>query len=66
MDSARQSSIDLSRQRIALARDMIAVHGPNAAGVARENARSDALAGRAEQARNWLKTLDVIQRMARS
>jgi hypothetical protein len=45
---------------------MIAVHGVGAAPVARENARSAAVAGRAAQARDWLRTLDIIQRLARS
>lgn len=55
-----------ARQRVDLARDMIAVHGPGAAQVARENTRAAAVTGRAAQARHWLRTLDVIQRMARS
>ena len=60
------SPIDESRQRMDLACDMIAVHGPGAAQVARENARAAAVAGQAAQARHWLRTLDIIQRMARS
>lgn len=59
MDPPRRSSTDVSRQSdesqqsADRARDMIEVHGPGAAGVARENARSAAMAGRVEQARNW-------------
>lgn len=46
----------------ALARDMIAVHGSEAAVVARSNARSAALAGRYAQAKSWIKVLGIIQR----
>ena len=45
-----------------LARDMIDVHGAAAAGVARENARSAALAGQAMQAKSWIGVLAMIQR----
>ena len=45
-----------------LARDMIDVHGTEAAAVARENARSAALAGQAMQAKSWLGVLGIIQR----
>ena len=45
-----------------LARDMIDVHGTEAAGVARENARAAALAGQAVQAKSWIRVLEVIQR----
>ena len=45
-----------------LARDMIDVHGADAASVARENARSAALAGQMAQARRWLKAVGHIQR----
>ena len=38
-----------------LARDMIEVHGTEAATVARENARAAALAGQALQAKSWIK-----------
>ena len=60
------SPIGEARQRTDLARDMIAVHEPGAAEVARENARAAAVSGRAAQARHWLRTLDIIQRMGRS
>ena len=46
----------------ALARDMIEVHGREAATVARENARSAALAGQAVQAKSWIRVLGIIQR----
>jgi hypothetical protein len=46
----------------ALAHDMIEVHGSGAATVARENARTAALAGQAGQARSWIKVLGIIQR----
>ena len=66
MTAAPSSAIDESRRRIDLARDMIAVHGAEAAQVARENARLAAVAGQALQARDWLRTLDIIQRLARA
>ena len=45
-----------------LARDMIDVHGREAATVARGNARAAALAGQAIQARSWIRILGIIQR----
>jgi hypothetical protein len=45
-----------------LARDMIDVHGQEAATVARANARAAALAGQAEKAKSWIKVLGAIQR----
>jgi hypothetical protein len=45
-----------------LARDMIDVHGWEAATVARGNARAAALAGQAIQARSWIRVLEIIQR----
>jgi hypothetical protein len=45
-----------------LARDMIDVHGTEAAAVARKNARAAALAGQAPQAKSWIRVLGVIQR----
>jgi hypothetical protein len=45
-----------------LARDMIDVHGKEAATVARENARAAALAGQAEKAKFWIRVLGAIQR----
>jgi hypothetical protein len=45
-----------------LARDMIDVHGTRAAAVARENARTAALAGQGMQARSWIRVLGIIQR----
>ena len=52
--------LDLDEGR--LARDMIEVHGAEAAAVARGNARSAALAGQPMQARSWIRVLDIIQR----
>ena len=46
----------------ALVRDIIEVHGREAATVARENARSAALAGQAAQAKSWIRVLGIIQR----
>jgi len=45
-----------------LARDMIDVHGGEAATVARVNARTAAVAGQAIQARSWIRVLGMIQR----
>jgi hypothetical protein len=45
-----------------LARDMIEVHGTEAAAVARQNARSAALRGQAERAKTWMRIVGVIQR----
>jgi hypothetical protein len=45
-----------------LARDMIEVHGAEAAIVARGNARTAALAGQKLRARSWIRVLDIIQR----
>jgi hypothetical protein len=45
-----------------LARDMIDVHGREAAAVARANARAAALAGQAEKAKSWIRVLGAIQR----
>jgi hypothetical protein len=45
-----------------LARDMIEVHGADAAIVARDNARTAALAGQRPQARSWIRVLGIIQR----
>ena len=62
-----EPSADVARDSDALARDMIDVHGPSAVGVARENARAAAVAGRAVEARNWLRMVDTVQRrMVRS
>ena len=44
-----------------LASDMIDVHGPKAAVVARDNARAAALAGQKPQARSWIRVLGLIQ-----
>ena len=46
----------------ALARDMIEVHGAEAATVARTNARAAALVGRAGEAKSWIRVLTAIQR----
>ena len=45
-----------------LGRDMIDVHGNEAATVARQNARAAALAGQAEKAKSWIRVLGTIQR----
>lgn len=45
-----------------LARSIIAVHGAQAATIARENARGAALAGQPAQAKSWIRVLGIIQR----
>ena len=45
-----------------LARNMVDVHGPAAAIVARENASGAALAGQPAQAKSWIRVLGIIQR----
>jgi hypothetical protein len=45
-----------------LARDMIDVHGAEAATVARGNARGAALAGQPALAKSWIRVLGIIQR----
>ena len=49
-----------------LARNMIDVHGGEAATVARGNARGAALAGQPVQAKSWIRVLGVIQRLGAS
>ena len=44
-----------------IARDMIAVHGTEAAAVARSNARAAALAGQRAGAQAWIRVLGIIQ-----
>jgi hypothetical protein len=46
-----------------LARDMIEVHGLDAATVARDNARGAALAGQTMQAKAWIRVLGIIQKL---
>jgi hypothetical protein len=45
-----------------LAHSIIAVHGAEAATIARGNARSAALAGQPTQAKAWIRVLGIIQR----
>jgi hypothetical protein len=45
-----------------LVRDMVAVHGTEAAVVARQNARAAALASQPTQAKSWIRVLGNIQR----
>jgi hypothetical protein len=45
-----------------LARNMMDVHGTEAATIARENARGAALAGQPAQAKSWIRVLGIIQR----
>jgi hypothetical protein len=47
------------------ARDMIDVRGTEAAGVGRANARATACSGRPNEARTWIRVVDLIQRRAR-
>jgi len=50
----------------ALARDIIAVHGPAAAAVVRQNATAAALAGQTIQAKSWIAVLGSVQRQQSS
>jgi hypothetical protein len=45
-----------------LARNIIEVHGAQAATIARGNARGAALAGQRAQAKSWIRVLGIIQR----
>jgi len=45
-----------------LARNMIDVHGAEAAALARANARGAALAGQPTRAKSWIRVLGIIQR----
>ena len=45
-----------------LARDMIEVHGAEAATVARANVRAAALNGQVLRAKSWIRVLGMIQR----
>ena len=47
---------------LSLACDIIEVHGPEAAAVARRNARAAALAAQIPQAKSWIRVLGMIQR----
>ena len=45
-----------------LARNMVDVHGAEAATIVRANARGAAVAGQPVQAKAWIRVLDIIQR----
>jgi hypothetical protein len=60
MADALVAEQSLGREQ-SLARDMIEVHGMDAATVARNNARGAALAGQAVQAKSWIRVLGIIQ-----
>jgi len=60
LNSAEKTVDDANEQ--SLARDMIEVHGMEAATAARANARTAALAGQGSQAKSWIRVLAVIQR----
>jgi len=47
---------------VSLAREMVEVHGSEAAIVARNNARVEALAGEGARAKFWIRVLGIIQR----
>jgi hypothetical protein len=49
-----------------LARNMMDVHGTEAATLARENARGAALAGQSAQAKSWIRVLGSIQKSMQS
>ena len=46
-----------------LARDMIDVHGAEAATIARNNARAAAVAAQIPAAKAWIRVLEIIQRI---
>jgi hypothetical protein len=52
-----------SEDRDSLARDMIDVHGREAATIARDNACAAALATRIPEAKAWIRVLRIIQRI---
>ncbi len=59
-----QSTLDTNgRAEASLARDMIEVHGAEAATVARDNARAAALAAQIPEAKSWIRVLGIIQRI---
>jgi hypothetical protein len=59
------ASVDPIADEHALARSMIEVHGAaRAAAVARDNARTAALAGQGRQAKSWLRIVGLIQQQA--
>jgi hypothetical protein len=60
MSSMATGNADGAAERL-LARDMIDVHGADAAIVARHNARTAALAGQRPRATSWLRVLGIIQ-----
>ena len=60
MNSIAAGSDDGDDEQL-LARDMIDVHGAEAAIVARDNVRAAALAGQRPQARHWIRVLEIIQ-----
>ena len=45
-----------------LARNIVDVHGAEAATIVRANARGAAAAGQPLQAKSWIRVLDIIQR----
>ena len=45
-----------------LARNMVDVHGAEAATIVRANARGAAVAGQPAQAKSWIRVLGIIQR----
>ena len=45
-----------------LARNMVDVHGAEAATIVRANARGAAVAGQPVQAKSWIRVLGIIQR----
>jgi hypothetical protein len=60
MNGAATGAADGANEQ-SLAGDMLDVHGPKAAAVARDNARAAALAGQRPQAKFWIRVLGLIQ-----
>ena len=64
--SEARSTLDADgRAEELLARDMIEVHGAEAPTVARQNARTAALAAQTSAAKSWIRVLGIIQRLRR-
>jgi len=55
-------TISGERDELALAHDIVEVHGTGAAAIERENARTAALAGQPMLAKSWIRVLGAIQR----
>jgi antitoxin (DNA-binding transcriptional repressor) of toxin-antitoxin stability system len=59
---AEEGALPGGADAASLARDMIEVHGGEAVTIARHNARAAALVSQLQQAKSWLRVVDLIQR----